>query len=414
MVLFLYIKILVFEYIKVYKQDSITYYHNTYEGENMNQEQYQPRKTKAIEMLKSGVEPVKDGFNEYFIPSQSNKNKKYKVAIKNGWYSCECPDNQAGNLCKHILLLKTYFALKFKAQEMKQNISITSPCPFCESQKIQKDGTRKTVMGKKQRWLCRDCNKRFVLSPVQKIKGNTETVITAIDLYMKGVSYRGIADSMKQLFGLKVSQVTIMNWVNSYMKKINNYVEGLKPKVGDVWNADEQFIKVKGKQEYNWNVLDNETRFLLASNQSSTRTYEDARETFQQAKNIAGKKALTVVTDGAFSYEKAVRKEFMTYDNPKPHYRYVSLRQHDSNNNVIERFHESFRQRDKTMRGFKGNQKAYAENFKTYYNFVRKHQELKMTPAQRAGIQESNLWKELLTKATNQPTLNSPIQTAER
>ncbi len=94
---------------------------------------------------------------------------------------------------------------------------------------------------------------------------------------------------------------------------------------------------------YSCDCLDNETRFLLASNQSPTRSYEDARQTFQQAKSTAGKKALTVVTDGAFSYEKAVRKEFATYQNPKPHYRYVSLKQHDSNNNVIERFHESFR-----------------------------------------------------------------------
>lgn len=50
------------------------------------------------------------------------------------------------------------------------------------------------------------------------------------------------------------------------------------------------------------------------------------------------------------------------------------------------------------MSGFKGNQKRYAENFKTYYNFVRQHQELKMTPAQRANINESNLWKDLLLK----------------
>jgi len=155
-------------------------------------------------------------------------------------------------------------------------------------------------------------------------------------------------------------------------------------------------------------VLDNETRFLLASNQSPTRTYEDARKTFQIAKAMAGKKAGTVVTDGAFSYEKAVRKEFATYKNPKPHYRYVSLRQHDSNNNVIERYHESFRQRDKTIRGFKGNQKQYTNKFRTYYNFVRKHQELKMTPAQRAKIAESDLWKDLLEKAVKQPILTSP------
>lgn len=379
----------------------------------MEQTKYATRKQRSLDMLKSGVEPIKDGFNEYLIPSQADKNKKYKVSIKNGWYSCECPDNKEGNLCKHILLLKTYLALKFKAQEIKRNISVTRPCPYCESQNLQKDGTRKTIMGKKQRWLCNDCGKRFVLTPVQKIKGNTETVITAIDLYMKGVSYRGIADSMKQLFGLKLTHVTIMNWVNDYMGKINNYVNGLKPEVSDLWNADEQFIKVKGKEQYVWNVLDNETRFLLASNQSPTRTTEDARETFQKAKQTAGKKALTIVTDGSFPYEKAVRKEFMTYDNPKPHYRYVSLRQHDSNNNVIERFHESFRQRDKTMRGFKGNQKQYAENFKTYYNFVRQHQEFKMTPAQRAKIAKSDLWKDLLQKAVKQPILNSPKLPAE-
>lgn len=264
-------------------------------------------------------------------------------------------------------------------------------------------------MGKKQRWLCNDCGKRFVNEPVSKIKGNADTVITAIDLYMKGVSYRGIADSMNQLFGLRVTHVTVMNWVNGHMARINNYVNGLKPNVSDLWNADEQFIKVKGKEAYVWNVLDNETRFLLAANQSPTRTTEDARKTFQIAKETAGKKALTVVTDGSFNYQKAVRKEFMTYDNPNPHYRYVSLKQHDSNNNVIERYHESFRQRDKTMRRFKGNQKQYAENFRTYYNFVRKHQELKMTPAKRAGIQETELWKELIEKAVKQSTFNSHV-----
>ena len=103
----------------------------------MEKEEYLTRKVKSLEMLKSGIEPVKDGFNEYFIPSQSEQGKKYKVRISNGWYSCECPDNSNGNLCKHILLLKTYLALKFKAQELKHTISVTKPCPYCESNKLQ-------------------------------------------------------------------------------------------------------------------------------------------------------------------------------------------------------------------------------------------------------------------------------------
>src|SRR3989338_7539976 len=249
----------------------------------MNNEDYQKRKEKSNEMLNGGIKPIKDGFNEYFIPSQSDKSKKYKVTINKGWYSCQCPDNSKNHfLCKHILLLKTYFAITLKSREQPK-ITASNPCPHCASLNLQKFGTRKTIMGLKQRWLCNECGKRFVNQPISKIKGNSDTVITAIDLYMKGVSYRGIADSIKQFFGLKVTHVTVMNLVNSYMEKINAYVNGLRPAVGDTWKADEQFIKVKGKQEYIWNVLDRDTRFLLASNESPTRGYNDARQTFQMA-----------------------------------------------------------------------------------------------------------------------------------
>jgi transposase-like protein len=184
------------------------------------------------------------------------------------------------------------------------------------------------------------------------------------------------------------------------MKKINEYVNNLKPSVGDTWKADEQFIKAKGKTEYVWNVLDEKTKFLLASNETPTRNSQDARQTFQQAKNIAGKKATIVVTDGSFNYEQSVRKEFMTYANPKPHKRYVSIRKKDCSNNDIERFHGTFRQRDKVMRGFKGNQAQHAQNFRTYYNFIKQHSSLGMTPAQKAQINQNPNWKEILTKAT--------------
>ena len=275
-------------------------------------------------------------------------------------------------------------------------------CPICESNETIKDSKRKTSVGYKQRWYCKNCKKRFTENALPNIKGDENTVIVAIDLYLKGVSYRGIADSLKQYYSLKISHITVMNWINRFMKEINKYVKTLQPEVGDQWHADEQFIKVKGKIQYIWNVLDDDTRFLLASNASPTRKYKDARKTFQIAKSIAGKKAKIVVTDGAFSYNKAVRKEFMTYKNPKPHKRYVSIRNKECSNNNIERFHGTFRQRDKVMKGFEGNQKQFAENFQTYYNFVKNHMALDMTPAQKAGINQKPEWKDLLLKAINQ------------
>ena len=358
---------------------------------------YQLRKERSNAMLENGIEPVKDGY-EYFIPSQSEQGKKYHVTICKGWYSCECHDNKAGNLCKHILFLKTWFALRFQQKEHK--VEVAHPCPNCESKVLRKFGTRKTTMGRKQIWKCLSCTHRFVNTPVQKIKGDTEAVITAIDLSMKGVSLRGIADSLKQLYGLEVTHVTVMNWVQKYMVLINAHVAQFKPSVGDVWHADEQFIKARGKQEYVWNVLDGDTRFLLAAHESPTRNYGDARATFQEAKATAGKKARTVVTDGAFSYERAVRKEFATRENPKPHHRYISLREKDASNNKIERYHGTFRQRDKVMKGFGGNQASHAANFRTYYNFVKPHHAHNgRTPAQAAGIPQDPRWREILLRS---------------
>jgi len=43
------------------------------------------------------------------------------------------------------------------------------------------------------------------------------------------------------------------------------------------------------------------------------------------------------------------------------------------NNNVLERHHETYRERDKVMRGLEGKETVsqMLENYRTYYNFVR-------------------------------------------
>ncbi len=51
------------------------------------------------------------------------------------------------------------------------------------------------------------------------------------------------------------------------------------------------------------------------------------------------------------------------------------------------------------MKGFGGNQKQHAENFKTYDNFIKNHEGIGTTPAKKAGIGQEGNWKELLVKA---------------
>jgi len=121
---------------------------------------------------------------------------------------------------------------------------------------------------------------------------------------------------------------------------------------------------------------------------------------FNKSKSVAGRPDI-VITDGLQAYNKAIRYEFRTAKLPNTkHVRLESIRSH-VNNNKVERYHNTFRERDKVMRGFK-SQKTLSEMsdaFRAYYNYIRPHMTLGMTPAKRAGIDlklNGNRWEDLL------------------
>ena len=71
-------------------------------------------------------------------------------------------------------------------------------------------------------------------------------------------------------------------------------------------------------------------------------------------------------------------------------------------NQIIERYHGTFRERDKVIRGFKNEKAANqnTDNWKTYYNFIKPHMNLNgLTPSEVAGISigaERNRWLSLI------------------
>ncbi|MBU0958181.1 MAG: DDE-type integrase/transposase/recombinase [Nanoarchaeota archaeon] len=382
------------------------------------------REERAKAILEKGNPESIDEFT-YLVPSQ-NSSKKYKVTHIDS-YSCECEDFQRrckgkGLYCKHIKAILLFEKIKAKYEvkpEVTQEIEliIEQPqkdvCPYCSCDKMFKRGKRNTARGEKQIYCCKSCKKRFVLEPIKYLKGNSKLVCLAMDCYYKGLSYRDIADQFSQFYGLKLSHVTIRDWVLKFSKIMNKYSKTIQPQIKGVWNADETLILTKrGKDkknpnknyDYVWNVMDNKTKFLLASECSGrSRKSKDAVHVFKEAHKQNGKIPFQIITDRYAGYQDGVRKAFRNWGNERKvkHTSIVGKRK-VVNNNAIESHHSHQKEFHKIRRGVTEVQ-SYQDGFRVFHNFVRKNTRDKLTPAEKCGIGvNGNRWNTLLLNSIKQ------------
>jgi len=212
-------------------------------------------------------------------------------------------------------------------------------------------------------------------------------------------------DFVEQNFCVRPHYATVLRWIHKYVELINAYVEDLRPELSEMWHVDEMMIKTGGKWSWLWNVMDRDTRLLLASLISKNREVQDARRVFCKAREVARGKPSVVVSDGLPAYVRAFKKEFFTLRNPRTkHIRNVGFRD-KTNNNFVERLHGTLRERDKVMRGMKGEESAQTliDGLRNYYNFLRPHMSLSKTPAEASEIDLElgrNRWRSLIRKST--------------
>lgn len=375
---------------------------------NMKNEKidHKGRKIRGYAIISKGDTPEKVGKALYRIPSQSG-NGVYLVYFGKYQKTCNCPDYMTRKItCKHIHAIGFWIALR-KRIRGREEIEIEKPkeennCVYCKSENIVKFG--KIRGSDKQRFICKTCKKTFVADKdFKKFKGNPKIITAVMDLYFKGCSLRKIQDHVKQFYDLEITHVTIYYWIKRFTKIINDYVEKLEPQVSGMWHTDEQMIRLKKKDKwsYCWNVIDSQTRFLLSNNITKGRSIKEARQVFQKAKKLRMKPD-AIITDGLWSYEKAIKKEFSFGFTPTEHVRNACVSNKSKNNNKVERYHNTFRERDKIIRGFQNNNTAqdWANAFKLYYNYIRPHSSFKgLTPSQMAGLNLNlgqNKWEGLL------------------
>ena len=368
------------------------------------------RKARGMILLENGIEPKELNKSTWVIPSQTG-NGTYTIRFfytPNMKWTCTCPDYELRGLpCKHISAVKIWKNLKDKFEQVnlkiKQNIKVkdyeVECCKFCHSTNIIRYGKKNN----KQNYFCKDCKRNFVNNiDFENMKYNPKIIALTLDLYFRGLSLRKISQHLKEFHELEVTHMSIYNWIEKYIGIMNEYVNSIQPNIGDVWHADEMYVNVGGNWEYLWNVMDEKTRFQLASVVSKVRKVKDARMVFQRAKsNCGGRKPKFIITDGLHSYKNAINKEFLTTHGETEHLYNVGL-QHHPNNNHIERLHGSIRQREKVMRGLKVDDTPIVEGHRLFYNFIKPHEGLNgLTPSEKAGItiEGNNKWLTLMKKA---------------
>jgi transposase-like protein len=366
------------------------------------------RQVRAWEMLSNGNEIKRINENAYRVKSQSG-NGSYLVVREGMDWTCECPDFVNRQVaCKHIYCC--FFSLNFREEVTSKNLNlaleITGPdldqCSVCGSTKIQKWGWRYRKDGSRvQRFKCLSCSHRWNAKNegFERMRSNPHAITVALDLYFKGVSLRKIVDHLKQFERVNVSYVAVFKWIQKYVALMKDYVGTLHPELSRVFHADETKVNIRGQWVWLWHLMDGDTRFLLANHVSQGRTVADARAAFKEAKSVAKTEARVLLTDGLSSYGPAAQREFPD----AVHVSGIGI-QGRVNNNRMERYHGTFKERNKTMRAIKKPNSAFIEGQRIYYNHIRPHQGLNgKTPAQAAGLEldlGTNKWESLIKRAT--------------
>lgn len=284
--------------------------------------------------------------------------------------------------------------------EIINQVSLTA-CKYCGSSGVVKFGTYKGA----QRYYCKICKRKFKAGDTTfHMKTDTNEVSSALNMYYEGMSISAIRRHLEQEFNHPHSTATIYEWIQKYSQYATDSIKNYHPEVGNIWIGDETVLKIDGQNVWFWDIIDDKTRFLLASRVSRSRTTKDAQALMDSAIKTAGKAPQAVVTDKLAAYLD------VNYGTGAEH-QHGSPFNVQSNTNLIERFHGTLKQRTKVMRGLKNIESAidFTQGWLAFYNYLRPHESLNKTPAQEAGIEYPyRNWQDIIRN--HQPTVRITIE----
>jgi transposase-like protein len=236
------------------------------------------------------------------------------------------------------------------------------------------------------------------------MKTPIEHISSALSCYFGGMPLDAIQRHLQQQFNAYYTEMGIYNWIRRFSQEAVNRVANFQPVVGDTWIADETVLKVGGRNIWFFDVIDEKTRYLLASRLSETRTTKEAALVMNEARRKAGKSPKRIITDKLAAYIDGIELVFganTKHIQGKP---FTDV----NSTNVIERFHGTLKDRTKVIRGFKNMNTArlLTQAWLVHYNFFKEHTTLgDIPPAVKMGATPIKDWAEVVSETKTLPSI---------
>jgi len=263
-------------------------------------------------------------------------------------------------------------------------------CKYCGSQELIKWGHYKNG---DQKYKCKDCGHYFALNgKFPRMRFDYRVVSAALEWYYSGFSLKKVARQLKRIFHVSIVVSTVRYWIDMLIPKIKSFVQRFQASGPGLWHVDETVVKAGGDIHWYWEVIDRKTKFILATEYTRTRTKKAAIRLFRNARKRKGGKPGVITCDKLPAYERAVHTVFGYWTGE--HNGKVALERNrgpgtNPSNAYIERFHNTLKERTKTMRGLYSLRTGQniLDGFVIFYNWLRPHETLQeRTPAQASGI----------------------------
>lgn len=232
-----------------------------------------------------------------------------------------------------------------------------------------------------------------------------------------GLAARKTAQILNQVFGIKISHQTVLNYAQASAYYCHNFNQKYIGIPDDEIACDETYARVLKKWTYVWFYIGTKSHRLLSYHVGRTRGIKDAAASLIQVlKYIAKQKILILVSDGNPAYQLVVKLFNKTQKFAQIQHKVViGLQNEDEvakefrpHKQMIERLNRTYKSHIKDACGFGSylGLKTITTLFATHYNFLRPHMSLNYkTPVEISQLQSidkiQSKWIKILSMSTS-------------